>query len=70
MESMVSKTFLKVIGFAGCLLLTILAGIMAMLAISLFIFSIIDGEFLGVAASAASAFIAALCWSLRKDTLV
>ncbi len=62
--------FLKALGFAGCLLLTIFAGVLALMAISIFIVSIIDGDLIAVGASIACAFLAALCWSIRKDTLV
>lgn len=62
--------FLKALGFAGCLLLTIFAGVLALMAISIFIVSIIDGDLIAVGASIACAFLSALCWSIRKDTLV
>lgn len=62
--------FLKALGFAGCLLLTIFAGFLALMAISIFIVSIIDGDLIAVGASIACAFLAALCWSIRKYTLV
>ena len=62
--------FLKALGFAGCLLLTIFAGVLALMAVSIFIVSIIDGDLIAVGASIACAFLAVLCWSIRKDTLV
>lgn len=62
--------FLKALGFAGCLLLTIFAGVLALMAISIFIVSIIDGDLIAVGASIACAFLSALCWSIRKNTLV
>lgn len=62
--------FLKALGFAGCLLLTIFAGVLALMAIPIFIVSIIDGDLIAVGASIVCAFLAALCWSIRKDTLV
>ena len=62
--------FLKALGFAGCLLLTIFAGVLALMAISIFIVSIIDGDLIAVGASIACAFLSALCWSIRKHTLV
>lgn len=62
--------FLKALGFAGCLLLTIFAGVLTLMAISIFIVSIIDGDLIAVGASIACAFLSALCWSIRKDTLV
>lgn len=62
--------FLKGLGFAGCLLLTIFAGVLALMAISIFIVFIIDGDLIAVGASIACAFLSALCWSIRKNTLV
>lgn len=63
-------TFLmKAIGFAGCLLLTLFAGLFALIALAVFVSSIIDFCLLGVVASVASAFVSALCWSIRKDVL-
>lgn len=67
METQVSKTFFKVISFLGAVLMTILAGIFALLALSFVFLSIVEGGLLGVAAAAASAFLAALCWSLRRE---
>lgn len=62
--------FLKVIGFAGSLLLTLFAGVLALMAISIFIVSITDGDLIAAGASIACAFLSALCWSIRKNTLV
>lgn len=62
--------FLRVLGFTGCLLLTIFAGVLALMAISIFIVSIIDGDLIAAGASIACAFLSALCWSIRKNTLV
>lgn len=68
MEAQVSKTFSKVVSFLGAVLMTLLAGFFAMLALSFLFVSIIEGDLLfGVAAAAASAFLAALCWSLRRE---
>lgn len=68
MESMTSKTFSKVVSFLGAVLMTILAGVFGMLAISFLFISIIEGDLLfGVVATSVSAFLAALCWSLRKQ---
>ena len=61
---------LKVIGFAGCFLLTLFAGVLAVMAISILAISIIDGDFIALAASIACAFLSVLCWSIRKNTLV
>ena len=70
MESMVSKTFLKVMGFAGSMFLTIFAGIFAMLSLGLLVVSIVEGDLFTAVASAACGFIAWIMWSVRKDTLV
>ena len=62
--------FLKVIGFAGSLLLTLFAGVLALMAISLLVISVIDLDLIAVGACIACAFLSALCWSIRKNTLV
>ena len=61
---------LKAIGFAGCILLTFFAGMLALMAIALLVISVIDGDLIAVGACIACAFLSALCWSIRKDTLV
>lgn len=67
---MVSKTFLKVIGFFASLLLTIFAGVFAMLSIGSLVMSIVDRDILSVILSAFAGFVAWLLWSVRKDALV
>ena len=67
---MVSKTFLKVIGFAGSLMLTIFAGIFALVSISCLCMSVIEADVICAIGCMASAFIAWMMWSIRKDTLV
>lgn len=70
MEKMVSKTFMKVLGFAGSVLLTIYAGLFAMVSLAALCMSVIEKDFLSMVASAAAGFIAWMFWSIRKDTLV
>lgn len=70
MESMVSKTFLKAIGLAGSLFLTLFAGLFGFISLSLFFESIIYGGILSVAGCSLFGFVAWICWSVRKDTLV
>lgn len=70
MESKVSKTFLKVIGFFASLLLTIFAGVFAMLSIGSLVMSIVDSDILSVILSAFAGFVAWMLWSVRKDALV
>lgn len=70
MESMVSKALLKVIGFSASLLLTIFAGVFAMLSIGSLVMSIVDRDILSVILSAFAGFVAWMLWSVRKDTLV
>ena len=70
MEQMVSKTFLKVLGFAGSLLLTIFSGLFAMVSLSCLVVSIIEKDFFSVIASLAAGVVAWTMWSVRKDTLV
>ena len=70
MDSMVSKTFMKVIGFAGCVLLTTFAGIFAMVSLSALIVSIIEKDLFSVMACIVAAIITKILWDVRKDTLV
>lgn len=70
MDSMISKTFLKVIGFAGSLTLTVFAGLFALVSVTCLVCSIVEQDFLAVAGGAASGFLAWMMWSIRKDTLV
>lgn len=67
---MVSKTFLKVIGFAGSVLLTIFSGVFAMVSLSALVVSVIEKDFFSVIACLASGVIAWVLWDIRKDTLV
>lgn len=70
MESMVSKTFTKVIGFAGSLFLSLFAGLFGFISVSALVMSVIDKDILTVAASAAAGFAGWMCWELRKEPLV
>ena len=70
MDSMVSKTFMKVIGFAGCVLLTTFAGIFAMVSLSAFVVSIVEKDLFSVMACIVAAIITMILWDVRKDTLV
>lgn len=67
---MVSKTFIKVMGFAGSVLLTIFAGIFAMMAICCIVMSVIDKDIISVILAAFCGLVAWIIWSVRKDTLV
>ena len=73
METQVSKATkvcLKLIGFASSLLLTIFAGIFAMMSLSALFLSIIEKDLISVLGCAAAGFVAWTCWSIRKDPLV
>jgi hypothetical protein len=70
MENAVSKTLLKVIGFGGSLLLTTFAGMFGMVSLSALVMSVIEKDLLSVIGSAVAGFLAWICWSIRKDTLV
>ena len=67
MESMVSKTFMKVMSFAASLFMTIMAGIFGLLSISCLVMSIIEKDLFTASASAATGFIAYALWSVRRD---
>ena len=70
MTAMVSKTFMKVIGFFGCLFLTIFSGIFAMVSMSCLVMSVIEGDILTAILSVFAGFVAWMLWSIRKDTLL
>ena len=69
-ESMVSKTFLKVIGLAASLMLTLFAGLFAMCSLCCLFISIVEADFMSAIGCAATGFAAWMIWSIRKDTLV
>ena len=69
MENAVSKTFLKVMGFLGSMLLTIFAVMFALVGIVALIGSIIEPNIIGVIGCAGFSFCAFTCWSIRKDPL-
>lgn len=69
MESKVSKTFLKVIGFFASLLLTLFAGLLGYTSIACLVMSIIEGDILTASASIAAGVAAFFCWSMRKEVL-
>jgi hypothetical protein len=70
MEQMVSKTFMKVIGFFGSLLLTLFAGMFGLISLSSLVVSIIEGDVLSVIIAVFAGCLAWAVWSIRKDTLV
>lgn len=70
MENMVSKTFHKVIGFAGSLLLTLFAGLWGFVSLSALFMSIIEGDFFNMIGCVAAGAAAWFCWSMRRVPLV
>ena len=70
MKAMVSKTFMKVIGFAGSLFLTLFAGLWGFVSLSALFMSIIEGDFFNMVGCVAAGLAAWFCWSLRKAPLV
>lgn len=70
METMVSKTFIKVMGFLGSIFLTTMSGVFAMLSLFALIMSIVDKDFVSVIGCAGAGIAAWMLWSVRKDTLV
>lgn len=69
-ESMVSKTFAKVIGFTGSLILTLFAGLLGFACVSALFISIIEGDLFSMIGCVAAGAAAWFCWSLRKEPLV
>ena len=70
MKAMVSKTFMKVIGFAGCLFLTLFAGLWGFVSLSALFMSIIESDFFNMVGCVAAGAVAWFCWSLRKAPLM
>lgn len=70
MDSMTSKTFIKVIGFLGSLLLTLFAGMWGFVSLSALFLSIIEGDLMNMIGCVAAGAAALFCWSLRKAPLV
>ncbi len=70
MEQMVSKTFMKVIGFLGSLLLTLFAGLWGFVSISALFMSIIEGDLFNMIGCVAAGAAAWFCWQLRRAPLV
>lgn len=70
MEQMVSKTFMKVIGFAGSLFLTLFAGFWAFTSLAALFMSIIEGDLFTMIGCVAAGAAAWFCWELRREPLV
>ena len=69
MKSMVSKTFVKVLGFLSSLFLTTFAGIFGFVSLACLVMSIINKDFIEVIGCIAFACAGFWCWSLRKEVL-
>ena len=59
----------KVIGLAASILLTVFAGAFGLAAIATLVISAIDKDLVSVIASGVWAFLAWVCWAIRKDVL-
>ena len=70
MDSTVSRTFMKVIGFLGSLFLTLFAGLFGFICLSALFMSIIEGDLMNMVGCAVAGLVAYWCWSLRKAPLV
>lgn len=70
MDTNVSKSFIKALGFGASLLLTIFAGIFAMFSLCCLVVSVVEADFMSVIGCMATGFLAWMMWSIRKDTLV
>ena len=64
------KTFLKVLGFAGYVLLTSFATMFAIASVMAFISMFTDSLIFGLFGTVSAGFLAYTCWTIRKDTLV
>lgn len=64
------KAFLKIIGFLGCTLLTLFAGMFGMVTMGALVQSIVNPTVFSFIGCVGSGFITWVLWSIRKDTLV
>lgn len=64
-----NKLVCKVIDLATSVLLTIFAGTFGFLSIVALVMSAIDKDLISVIASGVLAFLAWICWSIRRDIL-
>lgn len=59
----------KVIGLASSIMLTIFAGVFGLASVATLVISAIDKDLVSVIASGVWAFLAWICWSIRRDVL-
>ena len=64
-----TKIACKAIGFASSILLTIFAGAFGFASVATLVISAIDQDLISVIASGVWAFLAWVCWSIRRDVL-
>lgn len=69
MESMVSKAFMKVIGFFASLLLTLFAGMFGAVSLAALVMSVINKDLFSVVGCVVAGSLAWMCWSIRRDPL-
>lgn len=69
MEKIIN-TIIRVIGFAGSVLLTLFAGMFALVGIGAFVATVITPSVIGVIGSVGMFGCACVCWSVRRDVLV
>lgn len=69
MKRMVSKAFMKVLGFLSSLFLTLFAGLFGFVSLACLVMSIINADLLEVVGCVAFACAGYWCWSLRKEVL-
>ena len=66
----IESVIAKVIGFAGCVLMTIFAGMFGFISLACLVMSIINCDLFDVVACVVCGLIAAWCWVLRRETLM
>lgn len=64
------KFFLKALGYGSYVLMLFFSALFAILSVCLLIAVIVDQDWWGIIAVVASAVVAVLCWSIRKDGMV
>lgn len=59
----------KIISVGACMLMTVFAGVFALMSISALVISIVERDFMSVIGCVAAGFLAWVIWSVRRDLL-
>ena len=67
MKDKTTDIIINVLNFGKRLMLTLFAGLFALTALGGLTYSITEGGFMGVFGCVVCAFMACICWSIRRD---